>query len=66
MCLIQLEEQTRNRTLGLLGTNDYLPINDMRMRNGQVNTDIPLQLSLLTPKKSLIYRFRSSDLIDSN
>ena len=37
MCMIQLEPQTRNQTLGLLGTNDYLANNDMRMRNGQVS-----------------------------
>ena len=36
MCRIHLDEDTKNQTLGLLGTNDDEQANDKRMRNNEV------------------------------
>ena len=38
MCMIHLDENTMNQTLGLLGTNDNEQANDKRMRNNEVSS----------------------------
>ena len=43
MCRIHLDENTMNKTLGLLGTNDNEQANDKRMRNNEVRPYTYLQ-----------------------